>query len=149
MTYNGKVLGKERGRYPEGACVGPYWFVLDDGGTVFLMAHRCALAEAEEYGEFLTCPHGHYDIWERWRARCPSENIVQVLRDAEYEEWPRGRVVFNAAQGQFIVYADRQISKSELQRVVDHFRIPMDGVVFMRDRHYQSTRPLHPVSGGG
>lgn len=144
-----KVLEKEAADHPKDAYVGPYWFVRDDAGKVSLMAHRCALAEAEEYGEFLTCPHGHYDIWEGWRARCPAENIVGVLRDAEYEEWPRGRVVFNAVQSQFIVYADRQILKSELQRVIKHFGIPTERVVFMRDGHYQSTRSLHPASGGG
>ncbi len=142
------VLQKEAGNYPKDAYVGPYWFVRDDAGQVLLLAHRCALAEAEEYGECLTCPHGHYDIWESWRARCPAANVISVLRDAEYEEWPRGRVVFNALQSQFIVYADGQISKSELQRVVEHFGIPTERVAFMRDGHYQSTRPLHPSSSG-
>ena len=133
--------------HPKNGYVGPYWLVRDDSGKVLLMAHRCALAEAEEYGEFLTCPHGHYDVWEGWRARCPAEKVVGVLHDAEYEEWPRGRVVFNAVQDQFIVYADRQISKPDLIRVVEHFGIPTERVAFMRDGHYQSTRSLHPDSG--
>lgn len=144
-----KVLVTKGGNHPKDGYVGPYWFVRDDSGEVLLMAHRCALAEAEEYGEFLTCPHGHYDIWEGWRARCPSESVVGVLRDAEYEEWPRGRVVFNAVHDQFIVYADRQISRRELQRVLKHFAIPMGQAAFMKDGHYQSTRSLHPASGRG
>ncbi len=139
----------EVGRHLKDSYVGPYWFVRDDAGEVFLLAHRCALAEAEEYGEFLTCAHGHYDMWESWRARSPTNNIVGVLRDAEYEEWPRGRVVFNAGQGQFIVYADGQILKSELQQVVAHFGLAVDRVAFKRDGHYQSTRSLHPTSRGG
>ena len=143
------VAGKEAGNRRKDAYVGPYWFVRDDSGKILLMAHRCTLAEAEEYGECLTCPHGHYDVWETWRAKCAEANVVGVLRDTEYEEWPRGRVVFNALRDQFMVYADRQISKSELQRVVEHFGITMDRAVFMRDGHYQSTRPLHPASSGG
>jgi hypothetical protein len=129
---------------PKDFYVGPYWFVRDDAGHILLMAHRCSFAEAEKYGEFLTCSHGHYDIWESWRAQCPANNVAFVLRDTEYEEWPRGRVVFNAARGQFTVYADRHISKSELQRVTEYFGIPPDLVNFMSDSHYQSTRPLHP-----
>lgn len=42
--------------YLKGAYVGPYWFVRDDSETIRLIAHRCALAEAEEYGDYLTCP---------------------------------------------------------------------------------------------
>jgi hypothetical protein len=69
-----------------------------------------------------------------------------MLRESEYEEWPRGRVVFNAVRGQFIVYADRLIAQHELQRVVEHFGIPAGRVVFMRDGHYRSTRSLDPDS---
>ena len=25
------------------------------------------MKEAEPYGAMLTCPHGHYDVWEQWR----------------------------------------------------------------------------------
>jgi hypothetical protein len=89
--------------------VGPFWFVRDDSGRVLLMPHRCALAAAEEYGDFITCPHGHYEVWEGWRTRRATDLIV---RDAEYEEWPRGRVVFNFIKGQFIVYTDKQYLKA-------------------------------------
>ena len=132
---------------PEGSYVGPYWFIKDDSGRVRLIAHRCALAEAEEYGEFLTCPHGHYEIWEQWRADSPGDPIAAVVRDSEYEEWPRGRVVFHSVQNQFTVYADRRISQDELQLVLGHFGIPAGRVVFMKDAHYQSTRSLHAYKG--
>jgi hypothetical protein len=135
----------ETGKYPPDAYVGPYWFVRKDSGRVLLVAHRCALADAEEYGDFLTCPHGHYDFWESWRAGCPPDGIAGIVRDAEYEEWPRGRVVFNSVQGQFIVHGDRQVFKYWLQgRVLERFGIPAERVAFMKDGHYQSTRKLHP-----
>lgn len=40
--------------YPKAAYVGPYWFVQDGSGSVLLIGHRCALADAEEYGDCLT-----------------------------------------------------------------------------------------------
>jgi len=141
------VLVMEAGNHPKDAYVGPYWFIRDDSGRVFLMAHRCTLAKAEKYGEFLTCQHGHYDVWESCRARCSTDRIAGIVRDSEYEEWPRGRVVLNSVRSRFIVYADRQIAQHELQRVVKHFGIPAGRVVFMRDGHYQSTRSLHPDCG--
>ncbi|MGA2137197.1 MAG: hypothetical protein ABSH50_33325 [Bryobacteraceae bacterium] len=78
----------------------------------------------------------------------PGRGIAGIVRHSEYEEWPRGRVVFDSVKSQFIVYADRQISQDELQRVLEHFGIPAERVVFMRDGHYQSTRSLHPDCSG-
>jgi hypothetical protein len=137
-AYNEKLPATKAGNSTRG--VGPFWFVRDDSGRVLLMAHRCALAAAEEYGDFITCPHGHYEVWEGWRTMRAADLIV---RDAEYEEWPRGRVVFNSIKGQFIVYADKQIRPGEFQRVPEYFGIPAGGVVFMTDDHYRSTRSLH------
>ena len=76
----------------------------------------------------------------------PPDGFATIIRDAEYEEWPRGRVVFNFIQGRFIVYGDRQVFKYELQnRVMEHFGIPARGnVEFAKDEHYQSTRFLRP-----
>jgi hypothetical protein len=115
-------------------------------GYARLIAHRCALADAEEYGDCLTCPHGHYDLWEGWRIGSAPDGLTNIVRDAEYEEWPRGRVVFNFVQRRFIVYGDRQVFKYELQNlVVEHFGIPAEGnVEFAKDGHYQSTRSLRP-----
>jgi len=139
-----KRVFNERIDYPKGAYVGPYWFVQDGSGRIRMIAHRCALADAEEYGDFLTCPHGHYDLWESWRTGAAPEGMTAIVRDAEYEEWPRGRVVFNFVQRHFIVHGDRQVFAHDLQnRVVEYFGIPADGSVeFTKDGHYQSTRSL-------
>jgi hypothetical protein len=101
------AMPKRVGNVPKDSFVGPYWFVRNDSGTVRLIAHRCALADAEEYGDFLTCPHGHYDLWEGWRTGRPPDGMARIVHEAEYEEWPRGRVVFNFVRGQFIVHGDR------------------------------------------
>ena len=131
------------GDEPKEAHVGPYWFVRSDAGKVLLIAHRCALADAEEYGDCLTCPHGHYDLWESWRAGSPPDGLAAIVRDAEYEEWPRGRVVYDFVHNQFSVYGDKQIFEYKLQhRVLEHFGIPAGRVEFSKDGHYQSTRAL-------
>lgn len=140
------VFVTEAGKGPKDAYVGPYWFVRDCSRNVALKAHRCAFANAEQYGDFLTCPHGHCEIWEGGRTGGPGDRIADVLSQSEYEEWPRGRVVFHSVRGQFIVYGDAQIFAHELQdRVLEHFGIPAEGAVFMRDDHYRSTRSLHPA----
>jgi len=139
---------REVGDCPKNAYVGPYWFVRDESGRVLLIAHRCTLADAEEYGDFLTCPHGHCDVWEYWRRELAPGRIAGVLRDSEYEEWPRGRVVFDAVRNRFMVYADSQIFKQELQeRVLERFGIPSKRALFLRDEHYVSTQKLLDPSG--
>lgn len=130
--------------YPNDAYVGPYWFVLDSAGRIRLIAHRRALAEAEDYGDFLTSTQGHYDLWESWRTGVAPKGMTAIVRDAEYEEYPRGRVVYDFVRHRFIVYGDRQVFEHNLQtRVTKHFGIPADSnVEFAKDGHYQSTRSL-------
>jgi hypothetical protein len=139
------ALCSKAGDEPKDAYVGPYWFARGDSGKVVLIAHRCALADAEKYGDFLTSPHAHYDLWESWRAQRPPDGLAAIVREAEYEEWPRGRVVYNFVHNQFIVYGDKQVFEHKLQhRVLEHFGIPANRVEFSKDGHYQSTRSLRP-----
>ena len=129
--------------YPSDAFVGPYWFVRDESGTNVLIAHGCVLTKAERYGQFLTCPHGHYDLWDRWRAGSRGARTTAIVRAFEYEEWPRGRVVFDSVPRQFLVYADAQIFRRDLQeRILQRFRIPPNIALFLRDEHYASTQKL-------
>jgi hypothetical protein len=102
---------------------------------------------AEKYGDCLTSPHGHYELWEAWRIAPPSKELAVIVYDAEYEEWPRGRVVFNIVQEQFVIYGDRQVLKHKLlSRILDRFGIATDQAkfTFATDEHYQSTRSLGP-----
>ena len=49
---------------PDDASVGIVWGVRDVGGLLLLVTDRTSLAEAERYGDFLTHPRGHHDVWE-------------------------------------------------------------------------------------
>jgi hypothetical protein len=69
--------------------------------------------------------------------------MARIVHEAEYEEWPRGRVVFNFVRGQFIVHGDRQVFEYQLEaRLLEYFGVPADRVEFTKDGHYQSTRSL-------
>jgi hypothetical protein len=132
---------------PQPPCVGPFWSARAGDGGILLIAHNCALDLAEKYGDCLTSPQGHYDLWEAWRIAAPSKELAVIVHDAEYEEWPRGRVVFNIVQEQFVIYGDRQVLKHKLlPRILDRFGIATDQMkfTFATDEHYQSTRSLGP-----
>ena len=63
------------------------------------------LIGAEPYGDCLDHPTSHDDFWAE------QQRLGTVPRDMEYEESPRGRVVYNRKTKRFALYADRCILK--------------------------------------
>lgn len=122
--------------------VGLYWIVAIEGENI-LLSHKCPLALAEDYGDFATCPHGHYDVWEEWRSGkgILSGIVRRLIIDYEYEDWPRGRVVYNRVHQEFVVYADEKIRRSKLAPIVlTEFGITDARI--LSDPHYLSTQRL-------
>jgi hypothetical protein len=58
----------------------------------------------------------------------------------EYEDWPRGRIVFDRSRDLFIVYADRKLlTPATIARIETHFHLPTERTEVQSDWHYQST----------
>src|ERR1039458_8987371 len=70
--------------------VGIFWIV--NGKSLI---ESTPLSEAEPYGVFLTHPRGHAEVWEAF------QRAGAVPREVEYEESPRGRVMFNTRTKRF------------------------------------------------
>lgn len=134
---------------PEVGMVGPFWVVESDG-RVEIIALTVPLKQAEPYGDMLTVGTGHLDYWSRLAHRG-----ARALREAgiptapiwsEYEEWPRGRVMYDRTAQRFIIRADRQLHRPAFARlIVDRFGIAVDDATILPDDHYRSVRRL-PVS---
>jgi hypothetical protein len=126
--------------------VGIFWAVQEKGSVPVLLDHRCPISEAEPYGDMLTCPHAHYEVWERWRYTSGKDRpgLRSLIATAEYEEWPRGRTVYSSPNDQFVLYADVQIlNRPDLLTVIyQRFGLTPDRTQQMRDSHYVSTRKL-------
>jgi hypothetical protein len=88
--------GKEESR------VGIFWLINTN-----LLIDGTPLSEAEQYGDFLTHPRGHAEVWERYQRN------GTVPPETEYEEAPRGRVMYNTKTCQFTLLADRCILKKK------------------------------------
>ena len=114
------------------------------GSRPELLVASCHLSEAEPYGDFLTYAPGHYETWQRWRgSRELSAPARAVVRAYEYEEWPRGRIVFDTINHQFVLYADRQlIGEARVEEICRQFDIPIFGTRVERDAHYRSSERL-------
>jgi hypothetical protein len=105
-----------------------------------LIAMGCPVEQAEPYGDFLTYGPGHYDTWTKSRRdRAIDANHRAIVCSSEYEDWPRGRIVFDRSKHRFILYADRKLMVAEtIIRILEHFGLPVDRTSVEGDFHHQS-----------
>ncbi len=125
--------------------VGPFFGVVEESGKPAIVALTVPLEQAKTYGDMLTVETGHLQHWSRLARRGAA-----VLRTAgeptapvwsEYEEWPRGRVIFACVARRFLIRADRQLHQPAFVRLItDWFCIEADQVTVLPDDHYRSVR---------
>jgi hypothetical protein len=120
--------------------VGIFWLVQTSNGKARLLAVGCPLDQAEPYGDCLTYSPGHYETWAHWRREKtvdPALRAIVCLH--EYEDWPRGRIVFDRARDVFIIYADRKLmTPVMITRIETQFHLPEKRTEVKSDLHYQS-----------
>ena len=119
--------------------IGIFW-MISGGEGARLLAASCKLDEAEPYGDCLTFGPGHYEVWQGWRRSRELDAAARaVVRAHEYEDWPRGRIVFDRAQDRFILYCDRKLMRPKtIEEIQQRFQLPADRTVVEADFHYQS-----------
>jgi hypothetical protein len=120
--------------------LGIFWMVQTKNGAARLLAAGCPLEQAEPYGDFLTYGPGHYDTWTKWRRdRGIGPALRDIVRSHEYEDWPRGRIVFDRSKDRFILYADRKLMAPEMIAIIrEHFHLPADRTSVKGDIHYKT-----------
>jgi hypothetical protein len=113
--------------------VGIFW-LLD--GT--LLIDSTPLDQAEPYGDHLTHPRSHIDVWDGW------QKLGKVPVDVPYEEPPRGRVVFNRKTSQSVLLADKCIleRKSIVAEIMKALVLPK-AVTLGSDSHYRCSKCLY------
>ena len=118
-----------------------FWLVQTTEGEARLLAAGCPLDQAEPYGDCLTYGPGHYKTWNHWRRdRTVEPALRAIVQSYEYEDWPRGRIVFDRARDLFIIYADRKLlTPARIARIKTQFHLPAERTEVQSDLHYQST----------
>jgi hypothetical protein len=121
--------------------LGIFWLVEMSGGEARLLVSGCPVDQAEPYGDCLTYDPGHCDIWESWRHDSNTDPALRtIVQLYEYEDWPRGRIVFDQERDLFILYADRKImARKIIERIQAEFHLPADRTEVKGDIHYQSN----------
>ncbi len=127
-------------------CVGIFWFVRD-GDRTSMIFDRTPIEIAETYGDFATHAKGHYRYWEslkrRGSASLKRSGVPEAPAWFEYEEFPRGRVVYNRPADRFIVYVDAKIRGAGFIQLIElAFGLSAHGYDIAGDEHYRSSQPL-------
>ena len=95
---------------PTPPAVGIFWQV-----SGVLVIDRSTLDEAEPYADCLTHAAGHYERWQEWQAlgvaRLTALGFPERIAWTEYDQWPRGRIVYQTPTRRFMLYADRRLQQ--------------------------------------
>lgn len=89
-------------------------------------------AFAEPYGDFLTHSQGHFEVWEGWQRLGPAglarRGLPAAIACREYDEFPRGRIVFSKARAAFCDLCRPQTANAQNDRA-DRRRIWIGGAM--------------------
>ncbi len=123
---------------PTSPSVGIFWRVAGS-----LIVDRSTLDEAEPYGDCITHARGHYECWQEWQALggtgLATKGYPTKIASTEYDEWPRGRVVYEIPANRFVLYADRQLQRPDIVAALKTiFGIATADVVIKSDLHYRT-----------
>jgi hypothetical protein len=96
--------------------VGIFWQVPDAAGLPHLLVDSEPLGRTELYGDFFTHSRGHHEVWTDWQRRgsrfLRARGWPLSVLTHEYEDFPRGRVVYHFPTGVFWIYADRRLQRA-------------------------------------
>ena len=111
--------------------VGIFWLVGER-----LILDASPLSEADPYGDCLTHRNSHIDYWTE------QQSLGAVPKEMEYEEPPRGRVVFNRKNERFMLYADRCIldKRAVVNLIKELMHLPSDRTDVGTDGHFGHYR---------
>jgi hypothetical protein len=103
-----------------------------------------ALHDAEHYGDCITHAKGHYDFWQEWQALGGTALAVagypKSILSTEYDEWPRGRIVYETRTSRFVLYADVRLQKPSIVTAIKNaFGISDAAVAVKSDLHYRAS----------
>jgi hypothetical protein len=107
--------------------VGIFWLFKDE-----LIFDVTPVSSAEPYGECVGHAKSHIAFWSE------LQRAGGIPLGVEYEEPPRGRVVFNVKTRQYIAYADNCILAipAVVRRILRDLSLPVDLTVVSGDEHY-------------
>ena len=113
--------------------VGIFWVV-----SGIPLVDSTPIDKADDCVGFINHPRSHYEYWNTLQ----SQGLVPA--HMEYEESPRGRVIFNSSARRFTLYADKCIlgNKSMVATILKELHLSMRTTKTDIDPHYRCFRCL-------
>lgn len=123
----------KRKKQPPQPKIGIFWVVRGKLITIGIPA-----AEGVSYGDYLIYEPSHHDKW----AELQASGVVP--RDCEYEEYPRGRIMFHKSDDTFLLLADKCIlsDRRMIGQIMEEMHLPRNRTVMKTDSHYRCFRCL-------
>ncbi|OTG83032.1 hypothetical protein [Acinetobacter sp. ANC 4648] len=109
--------------------IGIFWHFQNQ---IIGIAHDFDLSDQDSLG-LIDSAYIHVKYWEEFR------NQIAELRHIEYEEIPRGRVIYNSLSNKTIVYMDAKLFKKRIaKQIAVFFELNFDDVIWQKDPHYKT-----------
>jgi hypothetical protein len=112
--------------------VGVYWF-LD--GKIYYQAST-PVSHGVSAGGFVNNEYSHYDIWNSLEDKGILAKDFPNNPRIEYDEVPRGRVVYKVDEDQYVIYHGDTFTDDEYTIILNAFKLPSDKTVHEIDFHY-------------
>ena len=131
------IIAPKTALAPTPPAVGIFWRV-----NAVLVVDRSTLDEAEAYGDCLGHAAGHYDRWQAWQSlgatRLAAAGYPALIASTEYDQWPRGRIVYEGFAMRFVLYADRRLqTRDVIDALKSAFGLNEVEVIVRSDLHYR------------
>lgn len=109
-------------------CIGVFWIYKSQ-----IYAKSIQIDKVKPIRGFIDSDFAHYQEW----SEISIQNKDFYLY--EYEDIPRGRVVYDIEENQFIIYCNEIILKKEISKrlILEKFQILNENSIFKEDEHYR------------
>lgn len=117
--------------------IGIFWLYQDASG-IFIFGVRDNVQNGDVQHSMRDCSVTHIESWNKVRFN-HRDRYPELAYIEDYEELPRGRVVFHK-KGYFIIYLGNEQYHDEAVRkeIIDYFDLTNSRVSFIVDEHYSS-----------
>ena len=114
--------------------IGIFWFYQNS-----IICKKLLLSESKKDALGIhDSPFQHVHEWESKNIFLPKH---PELFGTEYQELPRGRVVFLSNKNLVVIYTDKAcLSKEVKKQLIDSFCLPSSNTIFKSDPHYKTFK---------
>ena len=111
--------------------VGIFWLIAKR-----LIVDSTSVSRAEDYNNCKTYARSHLEFWQ-------DLTRAGAIVEGDYEEHPRGRIVYNTRTRQFTIYADKCIirKKAVVREIMREMNLPTRTKI-STDPHYRCFKCL-------